>query len=169
MKSGKWTRRAALAAACGAMLAAGAGCHSISQDHYRAGLQAEIVPAKFKPLVEPIRGSQVATGNSKSLVAFWILPLEWPKKFSNDPNTFYGDWLKDAAVYEACEAAGADILIAPRFKEERIAGPLWFFRMRKVSVEGIPARIVGAEEIPVEKWPLLFGGASGTQLIKTVK
>lgn len=168
--SGKQWMKGAAVVACGlAWMALGSGCHSVAQDHYRAGLQAEILPAKFKPVVQPMDGAPVAKGGSKSVTVFWILPVQWPEKFSHDPNAFYGDWLKDAAVYEACAKSGADILLAPRFTEERVTGPLWFFRKRNVSVEGIPAKIVGAQEIPVEKWPLLFGPNSGTQVIKTVK
>ena len=146
------------------------GCHSIGQDCFRAGMQTEMIPAKFKPNVEIIRGAQSVSGSAKSMTVFWILPAVWPERFAPDPNTpfGYGDPLRDAAVYEACAASGADILIAPRFTEERTVGPLWFFRSRKVSVEGIPARINGAEEIPVGKWPLLFGPNSGTQLIRTL-
>ena len=168
---GRTGRMAALACA-GTFALAFTGCQSVSQDKYRAGFHAEIVPAKFKPLVEPIRGAPTATGTADSLTAFWILPLEWPSKFSSDPNSpesCFGDALKDAAVYEACASSGADILLAPRFTEERVTGPLWFFRKRTVSVEGIPARIVGAQEIPLEKWPILFGANSGTQLIRTVQ
>lgn len=147
------------------------GCHSIGRDCYRAGMQAEMIPAKFKPNVEAMRGAQPATGSAKSLTVFWILPASWPERFATDPNApfGYGDPLRDAAVYEACAASGADILLAPRFTEERTTGPLWFFRSRKVSVEGFPARITGTQEIPVEKWPLLFGPNSGTQLIRTMQ
>lgn len=169
---------AALALAC---LGLTTGCHSVGQDHYKAGMHAEMVNAKFRPTVEPLRTSAVAKGEAKSFVLFWFIPLEWPTHFSNAANSMharggffyrlfhgYNDPLRDAAVYEACAASGADILLAPRFVEERINGPLWIFRQRKVSVEGFPARITGVQEIPMEKWPLLFGPNSGTQLIKTI-
>lgn len=171
MKNTTWTARAVLLGVALALAALVSGCHSIAQDRYRAGLQAEMIPAKFKPTVEVIRGAPTATGSAKSMIVFWILPVMWPERFAPDPNAPFGhgDWLHDAAVYEACAASGADILLAPRFTEERTTGLLWFFRSRKVSVEGIPARVTGAQEIPVEKWPLLFGPNSGTQLIRTVQ
>ena len=171
MKKTKWTSRAILLGTALALAALASGCHSIAQDRYRAGLHAEMIPAKFKPTIEAMPVTQPATGSAKFLAVFWILPVIWPDRFSPDPNApfGYGDWLRDAAVYEACKASGADILIAPRFTEERTTGLLWFFRSRKVSVEGFPAKITGAKEIPVEKWPLLFGPNSGTQVIRTIQ
>ena len=179
---GNMTRRTiALGAALAlAVLGLGTGCHSIGQDHYRAGTHAEMVGARFKPTIEPIHNAEIAKGSAKSFVLFWILPLEWPTHFSNSATSEeprggffarifqHGDPLRDAAVYEACASTDADILLAPRFTEEYHSGPLWIFKQRKVWVEGIPARITGAQEIPIEKWPLLFGPNSGTQLIKTV-
>lgn len=171
MRMTKWTVRTALLGAALVMATLASGCHSIAQDRYRAGLQAEIIPAKFKPTVEAMPGAKPATGSAKTMTVFWILPVMWPERFAPDPNApfGYGDWLRDAAVYEACAASGADILLAPRFTEERTTGLLWFFRSRKVTVEGFPARITGAKEIPVEKWPLLFGPNSGTQVIRTIQ
>lgn len=163
-------------------LGLGTGCHSIGQDHYRAGMHAEMVGARFKPTIEPLHNAEVAKGTAKSFILFWILPLEWPTHFSNAATSdeprggffsrlFFhpGDPLRDAAVYEACASSDADILLAPRFTEECHCGPLWIFKQRTVSVEGIPARITGAQEIPIEKWPLLFGPNSGTQLIKNAQ
>ena len=153
-------------------------CTSVNQDFKRVPLDADIVPAKFKPTVEVIKTPTVARGNSESERIFWIISSKYPRKFASTGaavdaanNGFlaglfaknYEDPLKSAAVYDACKKAGADILLAPRFTTERYVGFLWFLRSRKVSVEGIPARIVGAEEIPVDQWKELFPSGCSCQ------
>ncbi len=172
-ENGKRLDKASWLAALALTIGLGTGCTSVWQDHYTAGMGAEMVDAKFKPTVETMPGAK-AKGSAKSSVVFWFIPASWPNFFSSEANEetkgffHFRDPLREAAVYEACNASGADILLAPRFTEERHTGFLWFFRKRTVSVEGIPARVTGAKEIPVEKWPLLFGANSGTQLIKNV-
>ena len=75
--------------------------------------------------------------------------------------------LANAAVYDACTRSGASILLAPRFTVSEESSFLWFSGKKTVTVEGVPARITGAEEIPVEQWPVLFGTQSGT--VKTIQ
>ena len=146
-----------------------AGCRSTTQDAYRLPFEAKTVPAKFKPTVEVIENQGAAKGDASREKIFWFIPVAAPDKFSTNPSglSFLDDELKSAAIYQACKATGADIILAPRFTEERYSSFLWFHRTRKVRVEGIPAKITGAEEIPVEQWPILFGANSGTQVIKT--
>ena len=71
----------------------------------------------------------------------------------------------NAAIYDACKKSGASILLAPRFIEEEETGFLWFSGKKTITVEGVPARITGAEEIPVDQWPIIFGAQSGTQKV----
>ena len=130
-------------------------CTSVNQDIKRVPLDAKIVPAKFKPTVEVIKDPAVAKGTSESEKVLWLLTTKYPNKFA--PVAALEDPLRAAAIYDACQKSGADIILAPRFTEERYTSFLWFFKTRKVSVEGIPAKIVGAEELPVEKWRELFG------------
>lgn len=149
------------------------GCSSLHQDHLRASLDAKIVPAKFKPTVVVMKDKGIVSGYADSKSIFWIIPCKTPNKFSSNPNSggvsIFEDQLKAAAIYDACQKCGADIILAPRFTERRFASFLWFYKERAITVEGIPAKITGAEEIPIEDWPILFGTASGTQLIKNSK
>ena len=138
-----------------------AGCKSTTQDFMKLPLDARIVPAKFKPIVEVMKDAGVAKGSAYGEKIFWIIPVSGPDKFASNSAAgimaFAEDPMKAAAVYQACKSVGADILLAPRFTEERYASFLWFNKTRKVSVEGVPAKITGAAEIPVEDWAELFG------------
>lgn len=130
-------------------------------DVKQAPIGAEIVPSKFKQSVELLGGEEVTgTANSKSLLLF---TLAYPDKFAVTSGyqgfslfDYSVDPLKSAAVYDACRKSGADILVAPRFTEERFHLPFWIYNSRKVVVKGIPAKVAGIEEIPIEKWKDVF-------------
>ena len=147
-----------------------AGCMTTIDECFRSNLKTQLVPAKFKPTVEVMKEMGVVRGEATKSYWFWFFPHETPDSFAHEitdgtsglmiPSVY------NAAVYDACEKSGASILLAPRFTEVETTGFLWFCGSRTVSVEGVPARIVGAEEIPVEQWPVLFGTRSGT--VKTI-
>ena len=111
-------------------------------------------------------------GTAKKSYWFWIFNHESPDSFAHEiMGSFNGLMIPtvyNAAVYDACDKSGASIILAPRFTETTTTSFLWFSGEKTVTVEGVPARITGAEEIPVEKWPEIFGSQSGTQKVITV-
>ena len=148
------------------------GCKTTIDDCFRSDLRTELVPAKFKPTVEVIKDKGIVKGTAKKSYWFWFFNHESPDSFAHEINGIFSGLMipsvYNAAVYDACEKSGASIILAPRFTETSTASFLWFSGEKTVSVEGVPARIVGAEEIPVEKWPEIFGSQSGTQKVITV-
>lgn len=131
------------------------GCKSTMQDIHVSDMNTEMVSAKFKPQVQVIGDS--VTGSATANTIFWgWWATECPDKFANQMTSSFGfsfgNPIKDAAVYDACNKAGADILLAPVFTVKKETGFLWFKKNMEVTVKGIPAKITGAEEIPFEKW-----------------
>lgn len=131
------------------------GCASTVKDIHVADMNTELVSAKFKPKVEIIGESATGTAVSHSIV-WGLWTKEKPDTFANqmtgDFGFSFGSPIKDAAVYNACEKVGADILLAPIFTIKKESGILGFEKEVVVTVKGVPAKIVGAEEIPFEKW-----------------
>lgn len=149
------------------------GCKTVIDDCFRSDLRTELVSAKFKPTVEVLKDKGVVKGTAKKSYWFWFFNHESPDSYAHEISGLFGGLMMipsvyNAAVYDACEKAGASILLAPRFTETTTTSFLWFSGEKTVSVEGVPARIVGAEEIPVEKWPEIFGAQSGTQKVISV-
>ena len=131
------------------------GCKSTMQDIHVTDMNTEMVSAKFKPQVQVIGDS--VTGSATANTIFWgWWATEWPETFANQMTSSFGfsfgNPIKDAAVYDACKKAGADILLAPVFTVKKEIGFLWFEKNIEVTVKGVPAKITGAEEIPFEKW-----------------
>lgn len=145
------------------------GCKTTIEDHHRADLKTKLVPAKFKPVVEVMKEKGIVRGTAVKSYWFWFCSKESPDSFSHEiVDGFSGLMIPttaNAAVYDACKKSGASILLAPRFITEEETGFFGFSGETKITVEGVPARIVGAEEIPVEQWPVIFGTQSGTQKI----
>lgn len=146
------------------------GCKTTIDDCFRSDMKTQLVPARFKPSVEVMKDKGVVKGVAKKSYWFWFFPHETPDSFAHEFDDGNGRLMipsvYNAAVYNACEKSGASILLAPRFTETTTTSFLWFCGDTTVSVEGVPARIVGAEEIPIEQWPVLFGSRSGT--VKTI-
>lgn len=145
------------------------GCRTELSDRFRSNMKTELVPAKFKPKVEVMAEKGVVRGTASASYWFWFFDYGAPDAFAHEyvdgaPQLALNT-LEDAAVYDACEKAGASILLMPRFTIVNESSFLAFLGTRTVTVEGVPARIVGAEEIPVDQWPILFGPRSGTQKI----
>ena len=61
--------------------------------------------------------------------------------------------MAEAAFYDACNKAGASILLAPRFTVYKETGWFWFNGKTKVKVEGVPAKLVGAGEFDFSGYP----------------
>ena len=149
------------------------GCKTTIEDLHRADIKTSIVPAKFKPTVEVMKDKGLVRGTAVKSYWFWFVGKEEPDSFSHEIVDGFGGLMiptvANAAVYDACSKSGASILLAPRFITEEETGFLWFSGKTTITVEGVPARITGAEEIPVEQWPVIFGTQSGTQKIIGVK
>ena len=159
-----------LVAALAASMFSITGCKTTIDDCFRSDLKTQLVAAKFKPTVEVMKEKGVVKGIAKKSYWFWFFPHETPDSFAHEIYDGFSRLMipsvYNAAVYDACEKSGASILLAPRFTETKTTSFLWFCGDTTVCVEGVPARIVGAEEIPVEQWPVLFGTQSGT--VKTI-
>lgn len=152
-----------------AVAAAFCGCQTTIEDLHRANLKTSIVPAKFKPTVEVMKEKGLVRGTAVKSYWFWFFGKESPDSFAHEIVDGFGGLMipsvANAAVYDACRKSGASILLAPRFITEEETGFLGFSGKTTITVEGVPARITGAEEIPVEQWPVIFGSRSGTQRI----
>lgn len=128
------------------------GCASVkNEDFYRASLHTALQPAVFKPEVQVIKQELVRGTAEKEKI--WIFTTKSPNAFATNPEVSVGfgllaDSLESAAVYDACQKSGATILLAPRFIEEtETSGLLGLVKNVRVTVEGIPARVVGAHEV----------------------
>lgn len=154
---------------CAVAAIAFCGCKTTIEDHHRANLKTSLVPAKFKPTVEVMKEKGIVRGTAVKSYWFWFFGKESPDSFSHEIIDGFGGLMipsvANAAIYDACKKSGASILLAPRFIEEEETGFLWFSGKKTITVEGVPARITGAEEIPVDQWPIIFGAQSGTQKI----
>lgn len=127
------------------------GCASVKQEDFcSSGLKVQTV-ACIRPKIEIMQQDFVSgTATVKKFMGF---TTEAPNVFAREMS--YGCDVRrlsdaeQAAMYEACANAGATILLAPRFTEEiETTGFLGLCKTVTVTVEGIPARIVGAEEVP---------------------
>ena len=149
------------------------GCKTTIEDHHRANLKASIVPAKVKPTVQVMKEKGLVRGTAVKSYWFWFFSKESPDSFSHEivdgVSGLMIPSVANAAVYDACKKSGASILLAPRFITEDETGFLGFSGKTTITVEGVPAHITGAEEIPVEQWPIIFGSQSGTTKIIGVK
>lgn len=166
-------KRFLMAGFLAAMTGMVAGCKTTIDDRFRSDLRTELVAAKFKPKVEVMAEKGIVKGSATKSYWFWFIGRENPNSFAHEITPGGGGLMlpsvANAAVYDACAKSGATIILAPRFTETDSTGFLWFCGSKTVTVEGVPARIVGAEEIPVEQWPILFGPRSGTQKVVTEK
>ena len=135
----------------GAAMAMG-GCKSTNVDEWRSDLKTELCPAKFKPVYEVMQDKGIVKGEASETYSWWGFVGEGPDTFANElggPISLRVG-LKEAAFEDACAKAGCTILLAPRFTVYKRKGILGFDGECKVTVEGVPARLVGAEEVKCE-------------------
>ena len=141
---------AAVAAIAGSMV----GCKTTIDDRWRADMATSLESAHFRPVYEVQKDKGIVKGTAESNYTFWGL-------FGNSPDTFANEiggplvlkpGMKEAAFADACAKANCQILLAPRFTVTKERGFLWFSGTDKAVVEGIPAILKTAEEIPLEKW-----------------
>ena len=125
------------------------GCKSTNVDEWRSDLRTELCPAKFKPVYEVMQDKGLVKGEASASYSWWGFVGEGPDTFANEIGgpISLKPGLKEAAFEDACAKAGCTILLAPRFTVYKRTGILWFNGESKVTVEGVPAKLVGAEEI----------------------
>lgn len=125
------------------------GCKSTNVDEWRSDLRTELCPAKFKPVYEVMQDKGIVRGEASETYSWWGFVGEGPDTFANEIGgpISLRPGLKEAAFEDACAKAGCSILLAPRFTVYKRTGILWFDGEAKVTVEGVPARLVGAEEV----------------------
>ncbi len=95
-----------------------------------------------------VQDKGIVSGEATESWSWWIL-RDGPDTFANEiggPITL-APGVKEAAFQDACEKAGATILLAPRFTITKKVGWFWFNGETKVKVEGVPAKLVGAKEV----------------------
>ncbi len=135
------------------------GCASVTYDNInRSNLHTTLRPAVFKPEVEVIDQNLVKGTAEKEKI--WFITIKSPNAYARNNGSafsFVGKSLEAAALYKACqEKPGTTIILAPRFTEERKrSGFLGLVSHVTVTVEGIPARVIGAHEVEPE--PVVSG------------
>ena len=138
-------------AAIAALACAIAGCKSTNVDEWRSDLKTSLCPAKFKPVYQVMKDKGIVTGEAECEYTWWFWTLKAPNTFANEiggPISFsVKPGVAEAAFYDACNKSGATILLAPRFTVYKEVGWFWFDGKTKVVVEGVPAKLIGAEEV----------------------
>ena len=124
-----------------AVVASVAGCKSTLDDRWRADMDTTLEDAHFRPVYEVLKDKGIVSGSAESSFTFEI-----GGPISLKPG------IKEAAFADACRKANCQILLAPRFTVTKERGILWFSGSDKAVVEGVPAVLKTAEEIPLEKW-----------------
>ena len=92
----------------------------------------------------------IVSGEAESEYTWWFWYTKSPNVFANEiggPITIGPKGEAEATFYDACNKAGATILLAPRFTVYKETGWFWFNGKTKVTVEGVPAKLTGAEEV----------------------
>lgn len=139
----------AMMAASVALVSIVTGCKSTCVDEWRSDLKTQLCPAKFKPVYEVMKDKGIVSGEAEMEYTWWIWKTKAPTVFANEIGGAFtlAPGVAEAAFYDACKKADASILLAPRFTVEKEAGWFWFNGRTKVMVEGVPAKLVGAEEV----------------------
>ncbi len=125
------------------------GCKTTLDDRWTSNLQTKLCPACFKPKYEVMKDKGIVTGSATDSWWFWFIPEESPDTFAYERNSFPSiiPTVADAALNNACASVGAQILLAPRYTVTKQKGIFGFSGSVTVKVEGVPARLVGAEEV----------------------
>ena len=131
------------------------GCKSTIDDRWRSDLGTTLEMAHFRPVYEVQKEKGIVSGQAEETYSWWGILGSGPDTFANEiggPLTLEPPGVKEAAFADACKKAGCQILLAPRFTVTKETGFLWFSGSKKAVVEGVPAVLKTAEEIPLEKW-----------------
>lgn len=141
-------------ASLAAVAVAMTGCQSTMDDRWRSDLHTTLAPAHFKPVYEVVKEKGIVKGEAEETYSWWGFVGKGPDTFANEiggPLTLKPG-TKEAAFADACIKNNCQILLAPRFTTTKKTGFLWFSGSVKTTVEGVPALLKGAEEIPFETW-----------------
>ena len=142
------------ALALAAVAASVVGCKSTLDDRWRSDLDTTLEDAHFRPVYEVLKDKGIVSGQAEESYSWWGIIGSAPDTFANEiggPLTL-NPGVKEAAFADACKKANCQILLAPRFTITKEVGFLWFSGSNKAVVEGVPAVLKTAEEIPLEKW-----------------
>ena len=142
------------ALALAAVAASVVGCKSTLDDRWRSDLGTTLEEAHFRPVYEVLKDKGIVSGQAVESYSWWGIIGSAPDTFANEiggPLTLKPG-VKEAAFADACKKANCQILLAPRFTVTKEVGFLWFSGSNKAVVEGVPAVLKTAEEIPLEKW-----------------
>ena len=130
------------------------GCKTTMDDRWRSDFGTTLERAHFRPVYEVQKDKGIVSGTAAETYSWWGLVGTAPDTFANEiggPLTLKPG-VKEAAFADACKKANCQILLAPRFTVTKETGFLWFKGANKAVVEGVPAVLKTAEEIPLEKW-----------------
>lgn len=130
------------------------GCKATFDDRWRSDLGTSLESAHFKPIYEVQKDKGLVKGEATEDYIFWGLIGNAPDTFANEIGgpLVLTPGVKEAAFADACQKAGCQILLSPRFTVTKKVGFLFFSGETKAVVEGIPAVLKGAEEVPLDKW-----------------
>ena len=130
------------------------GCKSTMDDRWRSDMRTTLEDAHFRPVYEVQKNKGIVSGQAEETYSWWGIFGTAPDTYANElggPLTLKPG-VKEAAFADACKKANCQILLAPRFTVTKETGFLWFCGRTKAVVEGGPAVLKTAEEIPLEKW-----------------
>ena len=130
------------------------GCKSTMDDRWRSDMRTTLEDAHFRPVYEVQKNKGIVSGQAEETYSWWGIFGSAPDTYANElggPLTLKPG-VKEAAFADACKKANCQILLAPRFTVTKETGFLWFCGRTKAVVEGVPAVLKTAEEIPLEKW-----------------
>lgn len=130
------------------------GCKSTMDDRWRSDMETTLEDAHFRPVYEVQKEKGIVGGEAEASYTWWGIFGSAPEVYANEiggPLTLKPG-VKEAAFADACRKANCQILLAPRFTVTKERGFLWFSGSDKAKVEGVPAVLKTAEEIPLEKW-----------------
>ena len=125
------------------------GCKSTNVEEWRSDLKTQLCPAKFKPVYTVMKDKGIVKGSAHESYKWWGLIGEAPDTFADEIGgpLVLKPGVREAAFHDACEKSGATILLAPRFTTTKKVGWFWFNGSTHVDVEGVPAKLTGAEEV----------------------
>lgn len=129
-----------------------AGCTTVEKDAFIATTNVETSPIMFEPLTEVIGDNVVGRATDASV--FWgLMSTESPDEFvsAKSSSSRISSALESAAIADACKKSGADIILDPKFTINDYSGFLGFSNETTAKVEGVPAKIIGAKEVPLEE------------------
>ncbi len=130
------------------------GCKTTLDDRWRSDLDTTLENAHFRPVYEVQKEKGIVSGQAVDSYSWWGIVGNSPDTYANEiggPLTLKPG-VKEAAFADACKKANCQILLAPRFTVTKETGFLWFCGSLKATVEGVPAVLKTAEEIPLDKW-----------------